>query len=56
MEPVVNTVTICPSCLRSLVLDGEACRLATAADTVGLSEPQLARLRKARKTAREAQA
>lgn len=52
-EPVVDAVGICPSCLASVVLTGEAVRRATAEDTVGLTESQLAKLRTVRKRYRE---
>jgi len=54
LAPVVKDVGICGNCLASLVI-GETPRRATAADTVSLTVEQLAALRKARKTAREAQ-
>lgn len=53
-EPILDALTICPSCLSSLVLEGESCRRAVSTDTAVLSEAQLAQLRKARKQYREA--
>lgn len=53
-EPVVDALLICTSCLRTLVVTGEKVALATAADTVPLSQEQLAKLRKARAAARKA--
>lgn len=53
-EPLVNNLLICSSCLRSLVVDGEAVRFAVAADTQALSDSELAALRKARARARKA--
>lgn len=53
-EPILDALTICPTCLSSLVVEGESCRRATAEDTVQLSDAQLATVRKARKWFREA--
>lgn len=52
-EPIVRNLSIC-SCLRSVVQDGDVCRLATAAETTVLSDAELAVLRKRRKAIREA--
>lgn len=54
-EPVLDTLTICPTCLASLVREGYHYRRAVAEDTLYLTDPELAALRKARKQAREAQ-
>lgn len=53
-EPLVGPLTICPSCLASLVLEGYHYRRAVAEDTTTLSEADLGTLRKARKKYREA--
>lgn len=53
--PVVTTLVICPSCLRSVALDDAGPRLATALDTTDLSDTALAALRTARKRARQQQ-
>lgn len=55
-DPILSTLTICPSCLSSLVIEGESCRRAVSTDTAVLDEAQLATLRKARKRYREASA
>ena len=55
VDPIVNKLVICPICLRSVVIDGDTARLATGADTTGLNDPDLAKLRKARAAARKAQ-
>lgn len=51
---VVLALTICPQCLASVVVEPDAARRATAADTTLLDDTQLAALRMARKRAREA--
>lgn len=56
-DPIVQNLTICPSCLRSLAIDGTdgvGIRLATAADTTVLSDYDLAAIKKARATFRMA--
>ncbi len=55
-EPVTGTLLICHNCLRSLVLGGDALRLAVADDTVNLSDNAIDALKKARKRLRKAQA
>lgn len=50
----VAGVTICPACLRSLVLNGDTARIAMASDTTVLSPEQLAALRAMRKQYRQA--
>lgn len=52
--PIVQALVICRSCLRSVVVDGDDVRLARAADTVSLTDPELATLRQARAAARKA--
>lgn len=52
--PVVGAIGICPSCLRSLVIDGKNARLATGDDTTVLDDGDLAKLRKARAKFRQA--
>ncbi len=56
-DPIVQNLTICPSCLRSLVIDGTdgvSLRLATGAETTILSEHDLATLKNARAALRKA--
>jgi hypothetical protein len=48
LAPIAGHLTVCPSCARSLVLDGETVRVALAADVHGVSPEDLARLRAAR--------
>ena len=54
--PTVGTLTICPNteCLRTLVIDGDHIELAASADTLNLSDVQLAKLRAERKAKRNA--
>lgn len=52
-DPIAQNLLICTSCLRSLVVDGELVRFATAVDTQALSDNELATLRKARARARK---
>lgn len=52
--PVVRSLTICASCLRSVVCD-ETPRYATAAETMLLSDAELKAMRLARASARKAQ-
>lgn len=49
----VHGVSICPSCLRSIVADENGYRLATSADTVGLAATEIGALKDLRKTARK---
>lgn len=56
---LVQQLTICPSCLRSIVIEGEseqAGRLATASDTLALRPNHIAALKTQRKQARQVQA
>lgn len=54
LEPLVAGVTICPSCLASLVMEGYHYRRAVASDTTAMADEDLAALRKLRKRYREA--
>lgn len=50
-----GALQVCTGCLRSVVCDGDTARLATAGDTVGLSDRDLTTLRLSRAAARKAQ-
>lgn len=60
MKPAdpIHGVTICPDCLRSVVVEGKGraatVRVATGADTAVLTPEQLAQVRGLRRAAREA--
>lgn len=53
-EQTVRTLAICPSCLRTVAIDGDTCRLAVDTDTTVLSEAELKKLKAWRAAAREA--
>ncbi len=54
--PTVANLVICPNtdCLRTIVIDDEQSRIATAGDTTVLSDVDLKKLREARKRLRNA--
>lgn len=54
-DPVVQNLTVCPSCWRSLAIDGTdgvGLRLATGNDTTALTDAEITTLRNARKAVR----
>lgn len=53
---LVRTVTVCPSCLRTLAVDGYQARVAHGDDTTVLEDDEIAALKRLRKQARKAKA
>lgn len=47
-EPLIGTLTVCQTCVRSLVIEHGTCRVATADDLRGLTAAQVKELRLAR--------
>lgn len=51
VTPVAADVGVCPECARSVVIEGETMRVATAEDIRALTPSQVTALRQARPTA-----
>lgn len=51
MAPVAGSVSVCPECARSVVIDGDTARLAVAADLADLTAGEITQLRQARPAA-----
>lgn len=45
---MVRNLSICPSCQRTIAVEGDICRLATAADTVVLEPTEIGNLQQVR--------